>query len=39
MEPLSEELVEETWHEVALFSPSRGSKAMMKHEKSTQQSF
>ena len=30
MEQLSEELVEETWQEVALFSPSRGAEEMIK---------
>ena len=30
MEPLSEELVEETWEEVSGFMPARASKEMMK---------
>ena len=28
MEPLSEDLVERTWEEVALFTPARGRKEM-----------
>jgi len=34
MDPLSEELVEGTWEEVALFSPARGGKEMRRLGKS-----